>query len=259
MKITVIVATHKKYRMPHEKCYLPLHVGRGIGRDIGFAGDDTGESISWKNPYYCELTGLYWMWKNVDSDYMGLVQYRRYFAGKQKGRSGDRFTRILSEKEMRGLLRDNDIILPKKRKYYIESLYTHYAHTHYAEHLDCTREILEKKYPEYVSSFDLVMKRTYGHMFNMFIMSREKCDEYCRWLFDVLEELERKIDYKDYDPFQARLFGRVSELLMDVWIEKNGYAYREVPVINMEKINWKNKVFSFLKAKFSGKKYDTSF
>ena len=259
MKITVIVATHKKYRMPHEKCYLPLHVGRGIGRDISFAGDDTGESISWKNPYYCELTGLYWMWKNVDSDYMGLVQYRRYFAGKQKGRSGDRFTRILSEKEMRGLLKDNDIILPKKRKYYIESLYTHYAHTHYAEHLDCTREILKKKYPEYVSSFDLVMKRTYGHMFNMFIMSREKCDEYCRWLFDVLEELERKIDYKDYDPFQARLFGRVSELLMDVWIEKNGYVYREVPVINMEKINWKNKVFSFLKAKFSGKKYDTSF
>ena len=63
MKITVIVATHKKYRMPHEKCYLPLHVGRGIGRDISFAGDDTGESISWKNPYYCELTGLYWMWK----------------------------------------------------------------------------------------------------------------------------------------------------------------------------------------------------
>ena len=38
MKITVIVATHKKYRMPHEKCYLPLHVGRQLGRDIGFAG-----------------------------------------------------------------------------------------------------------------------------------------------------------------------------------------------------------------------------
>ena len=160
---------------------------------------------------------------------------------------------------MQEILKDNDIILPKKRKYYIESLYTHYAHTHYAEHLDCTREILEKKYPEYVSSFDLVMKRTYGHMFNMFIMSREKCDEYCRWLFDILGELERKVDYKNYDPFQARLFGRVSELLMDVWIEKKGYVYQEVSVINMEKINWRNKVFSFLKAKFSGKKYDTSF
>ena len=103
------------------------------------------------------------------------------------------------------------------------------------------------------------MKRTYGHMFNMFIMSREKCDEYCRWLFDILGELERKVDYKNYDPFQARLFGRVSELLMDVWIEKKGYVYQEVSVINMEKINWRNKVFSFLKAKFSGKKYDTSF
>lgn len=259
MKITVIVAVHKKYRMPEEKCYLPLHVGREGKGNIGFAGDNTGDNISRKNPYYCELTGLYWMWKNMDSDYMGLVHYRRYFAGKRGTGQGDKFDQILTEREIKSLLAKNDIILPKKRRYYIENVYSHYAHTHYAEHLDCTRKILQEKYPEYVSAFDKVMKRTYGHMFNMFIMSHEKCDAYCSWLFPILTELENRIDYEKYDPFQARLFGRVSELLLDVWIEKNGYSYQEVPVISMEQVNWLHKGTSFLRAKFSGKKYDASF
>lgn len=114
MKITVIVAVHKKYRMPEEKCYLPLHVGREGKENIGFVGDNTGDNISRKNPYYCELTGLYWMWKNMDSDYMGLVHYRRYFAGKQGTGYGDKFDQILTEREIKSLLAKNDIILPKK-------------------------------------------------------------------------------------------------------------------------------------------------
>lgn len=259
MKITVIVAVHKKYQMPEEKCYLPLHVGKEGKPEIGFIGDNTGENISSKNPYYCELTGLYWMWKNVDADYLGLVHYRRYFAGQHRMRGENRFEQILSEKEIKQLLMKSDIILPRKRRYFIENLYSHYAHTHYAEHLDQIRGILEQSCPEYLYAFDQVMKRTYGHMFNMFIMSKKKCNEYCQWLFPILEELEQRVELEDYDPFQARLFGRVSELLMDVWIEKNGYKYQEVPVICMERVNWFRKGISFLKAKFSGKKYNASF
>lgn len=75
MKVTVIVAAHKKYRMPEDACYLPLHVGKEGKEEIGFAGDNTGDNISLKNPYYCELTGLYWMWKNVEADYLGLLHY----------------------------------------------------------------------------------------------------------------------------------------------------------------------------------------
>lgn len=259
MKITVVVAVHKKYQMPEEECYLPLHVGKEGKQEIGFIGDNTGENISSKNPYYCELTGLYWMWKNVDADYLGLVHYRRYFAGQHRMPRGNRFEQILSEKEIKQLLMKSDIILPRKRRYFIENLYSHYAHTHYAEHLDQIREILEQSCPEYLYAFDQVMKRTYGHMFNMFIMSKKKCNEYCQWLFPILEELEQRVELEDYDPFQARLFGRVSELLMDVWIEKNGYKYQEVPVICMERVNWFRKGISFLKAKFSGKKYNASF
>ena len=259
MTVTIIVATHKKYRMPKEPCYLPLHVGKKGKADIGFVGDDTGDNISEKNPYYCELTGLYWLWKNVSSDYMGLVHYRRYFAGKRSFLKKDPFERIAGQSEIEKVLRKTDIIVPKKRHYYIESLYSHYAHTHYKEHLDITRNILVNNYPEYVEAFDRVMKRTSAHMFNMLIMSRERCNEYCEWVFSVLKELEKHIDIDAYNSYQARLYGRVSELLLDVWIWKNQYDYKEMPIVNIEKIQWKKKIKSFIMAKVSGKKYSGSF
>ena len=79
MDIKILVAVHKPYWMPADDVYLPLHVGKSGKEDIGFAGDDTGENISHKNANYCELTGLYWAWKNLAADYIGLCHYRRYF------------------------------------------------------------------------------------------------------------------------------------------------------------------------------------
>ena len=262
MDIKILVATHKKYRMPTDKCYIPIHVGSAGKESIGYIGDNSGVNISNKNPYYCELTGLYWGVKNLDCDYMGLVHYRRYFT-KSKitlfNNIDDKFQKILSDEEVALLLEDNDIILPKKRNYYIETLYTHYAHTHYAEHLDETRKIIEENFNDYLDSFDLVMKRKSAHMFNMFIMKKTLAEEYCTWLFNILGELEERIDYTSYDAFQARLFGRVSELLLDVWIEKNNLKFKEVPYMHIEKINWLDKGFKFLKAKFKNEKFEKSF
>ena len=96
-------------------------------------------------------------------------------------------------------------------------------------------------------------------MFNMFIMKKELLNEYCTWLFDVLFELEKRIDASQYDTFHARFYGRISELLLDVWINKNKLKYEEVKVMDMQKINWAKKGSSFLMAKFAGKKYEKSF
>lgn len=257
MKVNIIIATHKKYDMPKYKSYLPIHVGKEGKKEIGFKGDNTGNNISLKNPYFCELTGLYWAWKNLKVDYVGLAHYRRHFKGKTK--SKDKFEQVLSDKEINELLRKNDIILPKKRNYYIENLYSHYEHTLHIETLDITGEIIKEKYPKYSKEFDLLKKRTSAHMFNMFIMKKELMDEYCKWLFDILFELEKRIDTTKYDSFHARFYGRVSELLLDVWLNTKGYKYTEVPLLNMEKVNWWKKGTSFLKAKFLGKKYDKSF
>ena len=71
--IKILVAAHKSYWMPAEDVYMPIHVGAEGKKSIGFIGDNTGNHISHKNPNYCELTGLYWFWKNEKADYVGLA------------------------------------------------------------------------------------------------------------------------------------------------------------------------------------------
>ena len=259
--IKVIIAAHKKYKMPEDKMYLPLHVGAEGKEIIGYKKDNEGENISVKNPYYCELTGIYWAWKNLKVEYIGLSHYRRHFSNKKKLPKSieDRIDNVLKFEEAEKILEDVDIILPNKRKYYIENLYDHYKHTMYIEPLDETRKIIEEKYSKYLEEFDKLHNRTSAHMFNMFIMKKEIFNNYCEWLFDILFELENRVDIRQYDSFHARFFGRVSELLLDVWINTNNLKYEEVKVIDIEKVNWLKKGTSFVKAKITGKKYKKSF
>jgi len=254
--VKIIVASHKPYKMPQDEMYIPLFVGAEGKEPIGYQGDNTGENISTLNPFFCELCGLYWAWKNLDADYIGLAHYRRHFSKNVKRNKMDC---VLSFEEANELLENYDIILPKERSYYIENLYDHYAHTLYVEPLDKTGEILASKYPEYYEEFKKLRERSSGHMFNMFIMKKQYLDEYCTWLFDILFELTEKIKPEQYEDFHARYPGRISELLLDVWLNTKGYKYTETAVVNMESVNWLKKGFSFILSKFSGKKYEKSF
>ena len=261
--IKILVAAHKKCDVPHgQDLFLPILVGsKGKESIDGFIRDDKGENISSKNPYYCELTGVFWAWKNLNSDYVGLCHYRRYFTCKkhlQKDEKG-RLECVITKDEVKEKLEKADIILPKKRNYLIENLYSHYKHTMYVEPLDITGEIIKEKCPEYYPEFEKLKKRRTAHMFNMFIMKKEYLDEYCTWLFDILFELENRVDISKYDIFHARFFGRVSELLMDVWLYTKKYKYEEVKVMDLKPVNWLKKGTSFIMAKFTGKKYYKSF
>lgn len=267
--VKVVVATHKKYQMPEDILYLPLHVGaagkfddQGNPLDLGYLKDNTGDNISELNSSFCELTGLYWAWKNLDTDYIGLVHYRRHFSMKKK--TG--LDNVLKLSELSPYLGTIKVFVPNKRRYFIETLYSHYEHTHYAIQLDETKKIIMEKYPEYLKSYDKVLKRTYGYMFNMMIMEKKLLDDYCTWLFDILFELRKRVDMPELDSFQGRFFGRVSEIIFNVWLDEkmtNGQLekkeIKEIPCVHMEKINWNNKVYAFLEAKFLHKKYKGSF
>ena len=273
-EITIIIAAHKSYQMPDDPMYLPLHVGaegkkdaEGNDLDLGYVKDNTGENISILNPSFCELTGLFWAWKNLDADYIGLAHYRRHFCCKK---TKDLFQSVLTYDQIKPYLGKIKVFSPNKRKYYIESLYDHYKHTHYIEQLDETREIIAKLYPDYIDSFDQVVKRTYGYMFNMMIMQKDLLDAYCRWLFDILFELKDRMEsnekMQDLSVFQSRFYGRISEIIFNVWLERQLETgslkkdeVKEIPVIHMDSINWWKKGTAFLKAKFIGKKYEGSF
>ncbi|MBR2027910.1 MAG: DUF4422 domain-containing protein [Oscillospiraceae bacterium] len=256
MDIKIIVATHKPYRMPQDKIYMPLQAGRAIcSAEIdGVAGDNTGDNISEKNKNYCELTCLYWAWKNLDADYVGLCHYRRHFAMR---RGGDKWANIADSNFLENKLLAYDAVLPKKRNYFIETTYQQYVHAHNKQDLDKTEEILSEVYPQYMPAYKRVMDDTKGHRFNMMIMKKDIFDSYCEWLFDILFRLEEKLDISGYSDYDKRVFGFVSERLLDVWLEtaesQMKIKYTELSVVNMEKQNWLKKGTNFLKRKFIGK------
>ncbi|MBR3414633.1 DUF4422 domain-containing protein [Candidatus Saccharibacteria bacterium] len=263
MDVKIVIATHKEYEMPSDKMYLPLEVGAACReRHTDYQKDDVGENISAKNPGFSELTGLYWAWKNLDDDYVGLVHYRRYFAkGRVFGNPKERLEKVLTSDQISEILEDTEIILPGVRKYYIENLYDHYAHTMYVEPLDMTGEIIQERFPEYHKEFLNLHKRKSAHMFNMMVMKKEVLNDYCEWLFAILFELERRVSEKSlkYDEFHGRFYGRVSELLLDVYIRTNGLKYKELKAVSIEPVNWVKKGGSFARAKITGKKYESSF
>lgn len=171
MNIKILVATHKKYWMPKDEVYLPIHVGKEGKVDLGYVGDDTGDNISIKNPNYCELTGLYWAWKNMDCEHIGLCHYRRYFAHKSKSNKlENKRQAILTKVDYEQLLQKYDVILPKKRNYYIETVHSQYEHAHNKRDLDEVENIIKEKYPAYIKAFEKVMNSRKLYIYNMFAM-----------------------------------------------------------------------------------------
>ena len=230
MKSKIIIATHKEYDMPKEDVYLPVFVGSALSNQkLPYQRDDDGENISRKNRSYCELTGLYWAYKNYRADFLGLCHYRRYF-------------------NLRNVdMERHTVILPKKRHYYIETVYDQFGHAHGFQALDIVREIIKKDHKEYLECFDACMKRRSLHIYNMFIMRYDVFLKYCDFIFDILFKLEKQMGDVD------RLYGYVAERLMDVFIDTNRLEYIETGIIETEKIDWFKKIFVFLKRKYSGK------
>lgn len=254
MNIKILVATHKQYWMPSDTTYMPIHVGREGKQDLGYVGDNTGDHISSKNPNYCELTALYWAWKNLKADYVGLVHYRRYFTRKERFGRENKKSEIMTTTDWEELLPMHPIVVADKRKYYIETNREHYYNAHHHEGLDETEKIIREFYPEYSKAFEIVCNRKWAHMFNMFVMRKDYYDRYCEWLFGILGELEKRVDISSYDQYEARIFGFVSERLLDVWIEANHLGCYEQNVSFIEPQNWLKKGSAFLWRKFGGKK-----
>lgn len=266
-EVKIVVAAHKQYAMPDDSMYIPLHVGASLHPelDLGYQKDNVGENISEKNNSYSELTGLYWAWKNLDADYIGLAHYRRHF-GSKKRTGKERLAWVVKYTELAPLLGKYRVILPKKRHYYIETLYSHYEHTHYSNQLDATRRVIKKLYPDYLATYDQVLKQRSGYMFNMMIMQKDLLNKYCSWLFDILFELEKEMGEAELSPFQQRFYGRVSEIIFNVWLQqqlKDGVITEneitELPLVYVEGVNWWKKGTAFLKAKFFHQRYENSF
>lgn len=238
----IYIATHKKVKFPENEIYLPIQVGGGINKDIGIElKDNIGENISYKNKNFCELTVIYWMWQNCVDDVIGLVHYRRYFFNNKFNKN---MKEILDEVSINNILKEHDIIIPKKKYLRKYNVYEQYKELHNINDLEECKEIIAEKYPEYINSFEKIMKRKYLHPYNMFIGKKKVLDKYFEWLFDVLFELEKRIDISKYDKYNSRVYGFLSERLFNVWIDKNidEHKIKELYVNNIEENVFKEQI-----------------
>lgn len=222
MSIKIFTITHKPFTPPEDSMYVPLHVGRANASDLGYIGDNTGDSISHLNPYFCELTGMYWLWKNChDVDYIGICHYRRYLINSQG--------LIFTKRELEDILKKHDIITTKLLTLTC-SYYHGFGENHHQKDLDTTEEVLKEKYPEYGPTFDRLVHGPHTYFGNIFITSKENYDNYCAWLFDILFEVQKRTDFTGYNDYHKRLFGFLSEFLQTVWIEYNDISTYECKV-----------------------------
>lgn len=218
--IKILVAAHKDFDCSNlPNIYEPIQVGTSINGDrTNFIKDNTQDNISDKNGQYCELTALYWGYKNLNCDISGLVHYRRYFIKKNKIHDNKY---ILDENDILKYLSKKKIIMPTLSYRIIENpkLYKNKPLDEQDYHLIEMEKLIKEKYPEYLKSFE---KYTYHNKIswgNMFISSKDIYDQYSKFAFEFLFELEKRFEEKN--KLVPRLMGFLSEILLCVWVDHN--------------------------------------
>lgn len=235
-KIKILTCHHKQAPIYTSKYIIPIQAGKEISNvQLNMIGDNTGKNISEKNRSWCELTVIYWMWKNLDADYYGLFHYRRFLNFNAIGGGYNIFHEFDSksisdfgwdDKIIEDICNKFDIItspiwnihpvgLPNK----LMTNYEFYAKEHFAKDLDIVIDIIKERSP---NIYPYALKSLYSKecfFANMFIMNKRYFFEYCEWIFDILFEAEKKIDISQYDSYQYRIWGFIAERLSNCFLE----------------------------------------
>ncbi len=220
MVIRIYTVTHKNFEKPNDDIYIPIVVGGGVVNIDAMERDNEGENISHLNNKFCEMTALYWVWKNSKlekEDIIGVSHYRRYFSSKDGG--------VIGKSELEGIMNNCDILVSKKRNYYITTIKDHYNKAHYPKDLDILRDLVKEKEPDYLCAYDSVFKDRSLSLYNMLVTKYYIYEKYCEWVFPILLEANERIDTKKYDNYQIRVIGFLAERLFNVWLEKNKNSY----------------------------------
>lgn len=271
-KIKILVCYHKKDTLFKNEVLTPIHCGRALALERAKTdknqqkncewllkntiGDDTGDNISLKNQTHCELTALYWAWKNYDAlgnpEYIGLVHYRRLLDFLDKYPSKE-FAQCINMKDwglenIRKVVDPIDVVLPKPFDFKKEgkTICEQYADSHNIEDLNTVISIMQEKYPDTnMEVIDEYLNDYKSAMCNMFVMKRELFFEYCSWLFNILESAENRIQISE-DTYQKRVFGFLAERMFNMFILQKQSEVKTIscPIINVKpfdcsKLSWK--------------------
>lgn len=240
--IKIFICAHKEVPLPQHPYFLPIQAGAALHDAIkGYQPDNEGDNISSKNPHFCELTCHYWAWKNMKNvDIIGLNHYRRYFDFTRKWpqfstdkhfiHTDDFLNQEYHFPYLEEILSKYDIILPIARHWRVSNT-QQYGEYHIAKDWEILRQIIKERHPEYMQAFEKTMDHSNKSAgYNMFITHWKYFEAYSEWLFDILFEVERRVPPID-DPIQSRIYGYMSERLINVFCEHHHLKIKSIPLI----------------------------
>ena len=242
--LKIFAAHHFGRAVIDSALFFPVRGGAVFDKSINrsyIQGDDTGDNISEKNYSYCELTVQYWAWKNAELDYYGFCHYRRYFSfnlpeKQMPDLEGNvRFdyfdenvlSQIICEPaEVISKMNGSPFALTTPIDYHnfgVKDIYEQFITSHNND-IDILMNVIKDLYPEY---YDSAMEFVKGQTFfpcNMFIMKKALFFRYCQWLFPILQECEKRIDFSGYNIDEYRIIGFLAERCLGIFythIKKN--------------------------------------
>lgn len=254
----IFTITHKIVKLPPlDNCYHTLMVGAANKDYIpeDYLRDDAGDNISKFNDSYCELTGLYWMWKNVSDEIIGLVHYRRFFAKISGLRYHTKYIvldkkkncQFLTEEMIKKKLASCDILV-KKSTVRKENNRKIIATQIKQEDIEIMDSVIKNSYFDYYYSYVQEMNEYFHLNCNMFIGKKIIVDQYCEWLFPLLFQIDQEHKRKVGARFHQRELGYLGEILFGVWLNRNKINYQICDVVNIGETQQENGIMSINEA-----------
>ena len=268
IKIYVSERIDQKAELIDNPLFVPIRCGAVFDKrsDVNMLGDNTGDNISERRLSFCELTVLYWAWKNSKADYIGLAHYRRFLSftderiatipghGLKLGyldnmaKVNHNKAGLLDVEKMRNEIIQYDFICSESYNIYkdagvphsiknIQEFWLKLCPEYISkDNFDVLLRCIKKLFPEMYSNAVEYMKGTEFMGFNCCVGKRAVIDDLCSFLFGVLFEAEKQVYTDQYFSEQNnRLLGYMGEWLFSIWIynarKLKKYNIRETQLI----------------------------
>ncbi len=252
-KIKIFISYKKQHKLLKNEVIQPIQTGRALTDKTfeGMLGDDTGDNISAQNHRYSELSAQYWVWKQYQEignpEYVGFMHYRRHFLFNKDFSLKNRIAWLPGMPIYRVAVTDKQFQNNLEPKHILDTLQTRadcyiikpydvrnfiagdsYMKYHYINYVPGAKReawdqfvrVITDLYPAYVPYLNQFM---YGHIIyacNMFIMKKELFFEYSQFCFDVLKEVNKRVDKKIFTGSEQRFLGFLGEYLLTIFVMK---------------------------------------
>lgn len=224
VEITVVTSTKNRVAKMQED---------DIARKFFFVDEEHEKpNIDKFNPWFCELTALYYMHKHSKAKYVGLEHYRRCFVKQDTGSYDISSYSILNRYEALGILKEYDAIVAFHQHTQGRTAYSFLEVSKQANMFNEWLDVVEAGTPGFKKFCLDRLQHEALICCNMFIAKKELIDKYCDWLFANTRAYMRKYPLSDS---VLRHIGYFGEFTFGSWLLFNKYRLKLQPHIRFNR------------------------